>query len=245
MDLDVIALQEVEDIGTLKRFVIDNLGSLYPHAVLVQGNDPRLIDVAVLSKLPLGAVTSWQRAVHPLDPTEAVFGRDLLQVEILNPSRSRRLFTLFNTHLRSHFLSPGETAADADGRRQRQAELAAKIIEAQIRPNSSYVVVCDMNDPPSSQFLAPLVASPALRLVNGLANPAETRSAPADTPPPPAVAWTHRFKPSGQPAEYELFDQVWLSPTLAPRQTGSFIDRRTRRTGDGSDHDPAWVVLDL
>jgi exonuclease III len=43
----------------------------------------------------------------------------------------------------------------------------------------------------------------------------------------------------------EVVDHVWLSPTLAPKQTGSFIDRRTRRTGDGGDHDPAWVVLDL
>jgi hypothetical protein len=78
----------------VKRFVIDNLGSLYPHVVLVEGNDPRLIDVAVLSKLPLGAVTSWQRAVHSSDPTEMAFGRDLLQVEILNASRSRRIHAL-------------------------------------------------------------------------------------------------------------------------------------------------------
>jgi hypothetical protein len=48
MDLDVLAVQEVEDVGTLKRFVIDNLASLYEHVVLVEGNDPRLIDVAVL-----------------------------------------------------------------------------------------------------------------------------------------------------------------------------------------------------
>jgi hypothetical protein len=33
-----------------------------------------------------------------------------------------------------------ETAADADGRRQRQAEVAAKIVAAQTRPNSSYIV---------------------------------------------------------------------------------------------------------
>jgi hypothetical protein len=147
MGLDVLAVHEVEDISTLKRFVIDNLGSLYPHVVLVEGNDPRLIDVAVLSKLPLGAVTSWQRVVHSSDPTEMAFGRDLLQVEILNASRSRRLFTLFNTHLKSHFLSPGETAADANGRRQRQAEVAARIIEAQTRPNSSYVVAGEHERP--------------------------------------------------------------------------------------------------
>jgi endonuclease/exonuclease/phosphatase family metal-dependent hydrolase len=245
MDLDVLAVQEVEDIGTLKRFVIDNLATLYPHVVLVEGNDSRLIDVALLSKLPMGAITSWQRAVHPSEPSAPVFGRDLLQVEILNASRTRRLFTLFNTHLKSHFLSPGETAADADERRQRQAEVAATIIQAQTRPNSAYLVTGDMNDPPSSQFLAPLVGSTALNLVNGLANPTESRPAPADNPPATTTAWTHRFKPTGKPADYELFDHVWLSPALAGKQTAAFIERRTRLTGDGSDHDPAWVVLDI
>ncbi len=106
MDLDVLAVQEVEDIGTLKRFVIDNLGGLYPHVVLVEGNDPRLIDVAVLSKLPIGAVTSWQRAVHASEPGTLVFGRDLLQVEILDANRTRRLFTVFNTHLKSRSCLP-------------------------------------------------------------------------------------------------------------------------------------------
>jgi hypothetical protein len=41
-------------------------------------------------------------------------------------------------------------------------------------------------------------------------------------------------------------DQVWwLSRPLAPKQTDAFIDRRKRLGGDGSDHDPWWVVLDV
>lgn len=245
MDLDVLAVQEVEDIDTLKAFNKGQLNSLYSYTVLVEGNDPRLIDVGLLSKLPIGGVTSWQKAVHPADPGTPVFGRDLLQVEILNASRSRRLFTVFVNHLKSHFLGPGEDDASNNTRRQRQAEVAAGIVTAQMRPNSSFVVVGDMNDAPDTPFMAPLVASVDLHLTNGLANPAETRAAPADTPPPASPAWTHRFKPSGQPAEYALFDQIWLSPALAGKQTGAFIDRRTHKTGDGSDHDPAWVVLDL
>jgi hypothetical protein len=39
-------------------------------------------------------------------------------------------------------------------------------------------------------------------------------------------------------------DQVWLSPALAAKQTGAF-ERRAKVSGDGSDHDPAWVTLDL
>jgi hypothetical protein len=107
-DVDVWAVQEVEDIDTLRFFAQHDLGGAYPHVVLIEGNDPRLIDVAVLSKLPLGAVTSWQHAVHPADPGERVFGRDLLEVEVLNIARTERLLTLFNTHLKSHFVPHDE-----------------------------------------------------------------------------------------------------------------------------------------
>ncbi len=45
--------------------------------------------------------------------------------------------------------------------------------------------------------------------------------------------------------DYELFEQIWLSPDLADKQTGAFIQRRTSRGGDATDHDPAVGVLRL
>ncbi|MBI4701911.1 MAG: hypothetical protein HY744_12300 [Deltaproteobacteria bacterium] len=51
MDLDVLAVQEVEDIDTLKAFAREQLKlseddpPLYPNVMLVEGNDDRLIDV--------------------------------------------------------------------------------------------------------------------------------------------------------------------------------------------------------
>lgn len=249
MDVDVLAVQEVEDIDTLRRFAIDNLSGAYTHVVLVEGNDPRLIDVGILSKLPLGGVTSWQKAVHPGNLGRAVFGRDLLQVEILNPSRTKRLFTLFNTHLKSHYVSedqdPLTGPVENNAIRQRQAEVALSIIKSQTRPNSAFIVTGDLNDPPDSAFLAPLVADASLPLVNALAAPVETRAPKADSPPPTSTAWTHRFKESGQPAHYALFDHIWLSQSLGAKQSGAWIDRRTKHSGDGSDHDPAWIQLTL
>ena len=249
MDLDVLAVQEVEDIDTLRQFARDDLGGLYPHVVLIEGNDPRLIDIGLLSKLPLGGVTSWQHAPDPLNPGRAVFSRDLLQVEILSPSRRERLFTLFNNHLKSHFVpfnapDPEAERKRANDLRERQSEVAAAIIAAEMRPNSRFLVVGDMNDPPDSPFLEPLAAATELKLVFGLAQPQETRPGPGD-PPPPSSAWTERFKPTGMPPVYTLMDQVWLSPALAAKQTGAFIERRSKVSGDGSDHDPAWVTLDL
>jgi hypothetical protein len=92
MDVDVLALQEVEDVGTLRNFVRDYLDNAYRHIVLIEGNDPRLIDVALVSKLPLGQATSWQHARHKSEPTSLpIFSRDLLEVDVLAPGRATRL----------------------------------------------------------------------------------------------------------------------------------------------------------
>jgi endonuclease/exonuclease/phosphatase family metal-dependent hydrolase len=248
MDLDVLCAQEVEDIDTLRFFAAQHLGGRYRYLVLVEGNDPRLIDLAVLSRLPLGAVASHQHAVHPEDPAEAVFSRDLLEVDILHPANGSRLFSVFNNHLKSQFVpfdqDPVAGKEANDTRRRRQAETVERLVAARTRPDSRYLVLGDMNDSPDAAPLAAITSSAQLGLVNGLAQPTETRPPKADHPPPPASgAWTHRFKEPGQPARYELFDQIWLSPGLAGHQTGAFIDRRTRHGGDGSDHDPAWVTL--
>ena len=126
-----------------------------------------------------------------------------------------------------------------------QAETAARIVTCRMQPASPFVIIGDMNDPPDSAALAPLVGAPELGLYNALTNPVETRPAKHDEPPPPSPAWTHRYKEAGKPARYELYDQIWLSPVLADKLDGTWIDRRTRHSGDGSDHDPAWIRLNL
>ena len=250
MDVDVLAVQEVENIDILKAFNREHLGGLYEHQVLIEGNDPRLIDVGVLSKLPIGAVTSFQTAIHPERPQVRVFGRDLLEIEILDTSRSKTLFTLYNNHLKSHFGDDdnnGQGKADNDERRRQQAETLSRLVASRMRPDSRYLIVGDMNDGPDAAPLTAMMTIEGNNLVNALANPTETRPAKPekDGNDPATPAWTHRFKPSGQPPEHKLFDQIWLSPKLAAGMGQAFIDRRTKHGGDGSDHDPAWVELDV
>lgn len=249
MDLDVLAVQEVEDIDTLRSFAVNELDGMYPYQILLEGNDPRLIDLGILSKLPVGAMTSWRYAVHDEDLSRPVFSRDLLEVEILNHSRGKKLFTVYCNHLKSHYVpwneDPVEGAQKANTRRRRQAETVARIVEARMRPDSSFIVLGDMNDPPDSEQLDGLINAPGLGLVDALSDPQETRPPKHDDPPPATAAWTHRYKESGKPAQYELYDQIWLSPALAGKQQEAWIDRRKLHKGDGSDHDPAWVVLEL
>lgn len=253
VNADVLAVQEVEHIDVLRQFNREHLGNLYPHIALVEGNDRRLIDVGILSKLPIGTIVSHQTAVHPDVPNRRVFSRDLLQVEILR-NNGNKLFTMYNTHLKSHFVSPGEDpvqgAINANNSRKRQAEMISRIITRMERPNGRFILAGDMNDPPDSEFLAPMLSADNRPLINSLENPSETRPAKAETPGhgpgPQSRAWTHRFNPAGQaPPRYELFDHIWVSSSLVGRFFNPTIDRRTKHTGDGSDHDPAWIDLDL
>ncbi len=253
MNADVLAVQEVEHIGILREFNKNFLGDLYPHIALVEGNDPRLIDVGIMSKLPIGAITSHQTADHPDAPGERVFGRDLMQVEILN-ANGDKLFTVYNTHMKSHFVPFNEDQElgqqRANARRKRQAESTARIISQRERQGASFVLLGDMNDPPTSEFLEPMLTVDGDALTNALAQAEETREAKPETPGqgdgPQTKQWTHRFNPPGPEApRYELLDQIWLSKGLAPRLQGAKIDRRIKHGGDGSDHDPAWIELDL
>ena len=247
INVDVLAVQEVEDIGVLRQFALEDLGGMYPYQVLVEGNDQRLIDVGLLSRYPIGGVTSWRFAIHPDEPHDYIFSRDLLEVDILDPRRRERLFTLFNPHLKSNYTRWDQDDAAARARifarRRRQAEAVATIVAARTRPNSRYVVTGDMNDGATAATLA---AFRDAGWVNGLAAPKETRPAKRErlaADNPPHTAWTHRYKPNRQPPQFELYDQLWLSPSLARTQVDGWIDRRTRHSGDGSDHDPAWVTL--
>ncbi|WP_161863129.1 endonuclease/exonuclease/phosphatase family protein [Algicella marina] len=253
MNADVLAVQEVEHIEILRQFNRDHLGGMYSEAVLVEGNDQRLIDVGVLSRLPLGSITSHQAARHRDDPSRRIFGRDLLQVEILRPNGDKHL-TLFNTHMKSHFVPFGEDpvagAIAANLRRRRQAETIAAIISRQERRGSRFVLTGDMNDPPQSADLAPMFTIDGDPMINALDMAAETRPPKPETsgqgPGPQSATWTHRFNPPGPEfPRYEQFDQIWLSDGLRDSLLSAHIDRRTRHGGDGSDHDPAWVVLDV
>jgi endonuclease/exonuclease/phosphatase family metal-dependent hydrolase len=253
MDVDVLAVQEVEDIAVLRQFNHANLGDLYPHIVLVEGNDTRLIDVAVMSKLPLGAITSFQTATHPSEPGKRVFGRDLLCVEVLDTGGRRKLFNLYNTHLKSHFVPYGQDPvagkAKNDSRRRKQAEMIATLIGNHERRGARFVLTGDMNDPVGSPELEPMLSIDRDGLVDALAAPSETRPPKRETqgPGPQTAAWTYRHNPPGRdtPPIYGLYDQIWLSMGLAGALRSAHIDRRSKHGGDGSDHDPAWITLRL
>jgi endonuclease/exonuclease/phosphatase family metal-dependent hydrolase len=252
VDADVLALQEVENLDALRRFNRDHLARPYGTEVLIEGNDPRFIDVAVLSRLPIANVTSHRFEVHPDEPTMPVFGRDLLELHVFNHTRRRKLLTLFVTHLKSKFVpfddpDPAATALANDRLRTRQAETIARVVSGRTRPDARCVVVGDLNDAPEADTLAPMVSG--LGLVDALVDVVESRPPPPATPEnsPATVRWTHRHSVANAADAFELFDQIWLSPALAGHVTHAEIERRrawsASSAGVGSDHDPAWIQL--
>jgi endonuclease/exonuclease/phosphatase family metal-dependent hydrolase len=252
INADVLAVQEVENLDALRRFNRDVLAQPYPFEILIEGNDPRFIDVGVLSRLPVASITSHRFEVHPADPSTPIFGRDLLELDVLNGNRDRRLFTLFVTHLKSKLvpfddLDPVATEATNNARRTRQAETIARVVAARTRPDTRYVIAGDLNDSPDAATLQPMVTG--LDLIDGLANVTESRPPPAATPEnsPTSARWTNRHAVAKAPDRFELFDQIWLSHALDGHVAHAEIERRiawsASAAGVGSDHDPSWLQL--
>jgi endonuclease/exonuclease/phosphatase family metal-dependent hydrolase len=252
LNADVLAVQEVEDQEALDAFdrdVLAPLGASYPFRAVVEGNDPRRIDVGICSRIPLGRVSSWRFRPDPAHPAVPVFSRDLLQVEILVPGKPIHLFV---NHLKSNYI-PDEFRLTAtqklaardliSARRLAQATAVASVLRQQ-RLTRRIVVLGDMNDAVDSPCLAPLTG---IGLVEQIARatvlPGPNRAGSlvpdkfADLSP---TAWTHRFKTTGS-TEFSLYDQIWTSPDLTVSE--SVIMRRTQIGGDASDHDPVGIDL--
>ena len=245
--VDVWVVQEIENVDVLREFNREHLNGSYEHVMVIDGNDStRFIDIGILSRRPLGGVTSYQRAFHPAVPNRPIFSRDLVEAEILD-ARGRRVLTVFGTHLKSKFVdftvqNPVAAAAAAMLLRTQQAETIVRIIGQRMSTRQRYMLCGDMNDTPDSPAL---VAYAQAGLVNALTAPTEVGTVTTTVDLPASPAWTSTFKAARQPRTFDLIDQIWMSPALAPRLSAAFIGRRRKLARDGTDHDPAWVSLDL
>ncbi len=209
---DVLGVVEAENRVVLKHFSDAQLRTsgptpqvLFPHLMLIDGNDDRGIDVALLTKAgyPLGTVRSH---IDDVDERGVVFSRDCPEYELRTPG-GHRLVVLVN-HLKSK--GYGAQAAN-DDKRRRQAQRVADIYRRLRAARVSYVAVLgDFNDTPDSAPLAPLLASTDLRDIS-----------------------THpRFDNGGRPGTFgngtasQHIDYLLLSPALFAKVTGGGIWRK-------------------
>ena len=171
---DILCLQEVDNLEALKAFEFGYLfkmvGNGYRQKYLIEGNDSRGIDVAVMMRevtrdgQPIEFVamnthahmTYAETGLHTpelellgLQPTDRIFKRDCLEVDLLIGGRP---LTLFVTHMKSM----GGARNGLDGRQStmpvRAAEAAAirRIIETKFGRGQSadkhWLICGDLND---------------------------------------------------------------------------------------------------
>jgi endonuclease/exonuclease/phosphatase family metal-dependent hydrolase len=149
LNADVLALQEVENRGVLQRFSKKLLGDLhYRDPVLLEGNDARGIDVAILSRYSVGPVTSYRHLEFPRDDgRSARFSRDLLRARINSPGDF--WFDVYVVHLKS-----GSRAGDRE-KRLSEAHAVRKILDEELDRDIScrFVVLGDFNDGRGSEVI--------------------------------------------------------------------------------------------
>jgi endonuclease/exonuclease/phosphatase family metal-dependent hydrolase len=111
---DVIALQEVENLGILERLRTDYLVAAdYLPGILIDGNDSRGIDVAFLSRLPLADAPELHPIVFPDEYADARGDtRGILQADFELPDGS--LLTGFSVHFPAPYHPTGMRVAAYD-----------------------------------------------------------------------------------------------------------------------------------
>jgi len=255
---DVIGLQEIESYGALVDFVQGSVGpgfKITKGIASQQSNDPRGIDLGLLSAFPLGRVTS-HRFNEFRTPTgnNYRFGRDCLQVEVLSKDRSQVLLNAFVCHFKSKYSKydpvdePAEYATDqarSADKRQAEAEEVVRIISAQLNPATDrFVVMGDLNDTPDSAALAPLCAPlNALGLINASShipqpdeNPESEERRPRDT-----HLWNRYDRAEGRRKKsWAQLDHLLCSPALWALSTGEVEVINSPQT-QGSDHYITWA----
>lgn len=233
---DILALQEVENKGALYEFNVAQLGGHFQDLLVIEGNDPRGIQIGIASKFPLGQVASYQFLRDIGDRRKGkIFSRDLIEVEILDPDTFIPMLTVFVTHLKSKFVDPSakdrvKEEQEAAHRRTRQAMAIAQIIKRRFpNPQSGfYVLMGDFNDTPDSAPLSPLLRDPQLGLFDVL------------TTLPPDKRWTHYW---AEKKENSQLDYILLSPAMQQRMVPGTAQVVQRGYTGGSDHRPVYVDL--
>ena len=121
-DCDILAVQEVENLQILTDFNNIYLDGKYLHLVLIEGNDPRGIDVGIMSDLEIGDIKSYRNREFEEGFTGSMikFSRDLLAVKFVDYAGNE--WSLLTTHLKSG--GGGENSI----RRTAQASEVAEII---------------------------------------------------------------------------------------------------------------------
>lgn len=218
---DVVMLQEVEHDGVLADLNDLELDGAYPHRAHFDGNDPRGIDLAVMSKIPIDAAISHRGETFTKHGTNAPlyrFARDVLEVHL---TFNGRPIVLLGVHYKAkNDDDPDKRLAEAQRTRAIADQLASE------NPARAVLVLGDFNDLP---------ATPPYLAVEGTS---EMFANAADLVPS-ADRYTYVF--SGQK---ELVDHQMMSPRLAGTLESALI-LHSAEVAAASDHAPLVATYQI
>jgi endonuclease/exonuclease/phosphatase family metal-dependent hydrolase len=243
---DVLAVVEAESrpaLAEFNRIMMPAVGGTpYRHVMVIDGNDPRGIDVGLMTGRDYRIGRMRSHVDDRDDGDRLIFSRDCPQFEVATPEG--QIITVLVNHLKSKgYGKPAESSA----RRQLQAARVADIYRELVAAGQAHVaVVGDLNDTPDSAALQPLLAATDLRDISGL--PGHDDGGYAGT--------------YGASAPGNKIDYILLSPALQARVTASGVFRKGMWPGArakrwpayptirkpmeaASDHAALWVDLDL
>jgi endonuclease/exonuclease/phosphatase family metal-dependent hydrolase len=136
---DIFGLVEVEDRPALVRFNRDLLGELYRHVMLIDGNDDRGIDVAIMTR-DTCEIESIRSNVDKTDAQGIIFSRDCAEYTVRTPS-GVVIHVLVN-----HFKSQ---SGGGGAKRKRQADAVRQIVDELVGAGAHVVVLGDLNEGPA------------------------------------------------------------------------------------------------
>jgi endonuclease/exonuclease/phosphatase family metal-dependent hydrolase len=209
IDAEILGVIEAENRISLGKFSAQMLqligGTPYPRVMLIDGNDDRGIDVALLTKAGF-EIASVKPHVDDADGQGLIFSRDCPEYSITTPT-GETIVVLVN-HLKSKGFG---SQASSNAKRRRQAKRTAEIYARLVAEgHTSVAVVGDFNDTPGSAALAPLLGQTDLLDVS-----------------------THpKFVSDGRPGTFgngtkgTKIDYILLSPALFGRVTNARIFRK-------------------
>jgi endonuclease/exonuclease/phosphatase family metal-dependent hydrolase len=244
VDADILGVIEAENRISLNKFsgqMLQMVGATpYGRVMLIDGNDDRGIDVAVLAKAGY-EIVNVRPHIDDSDAQGLVFSRDCPEFTITTPGGET--LVLLVSHLKSKGFG-GQAASNA--KRLRQAKRTAEIYRRLVADGHTNVaVVGDFNDTPESAPLAPLLADTDLRDVSAHPN----------------------FVSDGRPGTFgngtqgNKIDYILLSPALFGRVANAAAFRKgvwggvdgtmwpiystmTAKVHQASDHAAIYVDLD-
>jgi endonuclease/exonuclease/phosphatase family metal-dependent hydrolase len=138
VDADILAVIEAEDRPSLARFNEELLNGKYRHIMLIDGNDDRGIDVAIMTRQGF-TIETIRSNVDATDAQGEIFSRDCPQYEIKTPGGA--VIHVLVNHFKSQSGGGGE-------KRKRQAKKVREIVNGLVQQGKHVVVLGDLNEGP-------------------------------------------------------------------------------------------------